>query len=44
MIWFGSIEIFQEPNLFIQSMKLKNTLPRIQGGELITYLGLEYFV
>lgn len=44
VIWFGSTEIFLEPNLFIQPMKLKNTLPRIHSGQLITRLGLEYYV
>jgi myo-inositol-1-phosphate synthase len=32
-----------EHDLFIQSMKLKNTLRHIMGQELITHLGLEYY-
>jgi hypothetical protein len=32
-----------ENDLFIQSMKLKNTLRHLKGGELITHLGLEYY-
>jgi myo-inositol-1-phosphate synthase len=32
-----------EHDLFIQSMKLKNTLRHIAGEELITHLGLEYY-
>jgi myo-inositol-1-phosphate synthase len=31
------------PGLFIQSMKLKNTLRHIMGADLITHLGLEYY-
>ena len=29
--------------LFIQLMKLKNTLRHLKGEELITHLGLEYY-
>jgi myo-inositol-1-phosphate synthase len=32
-----------EHDLFIQSMKLKNTLRHIAGAELVTHLGLEYY-
>jgi myo-inositol-1-phosphate synthase len=32
-----------EHDLFIQSMKLKNTLRHLQGEDLITHLGLEYY-
>lgn len=32
-----------EHDLFIQSMKMKNTLRHIKGEELITHLGLEYY-
>jgi myo-inositol-1-phosphate synthase len=32
-----------EHDLFIQSMKLKNTLRHLQGETLITHLGLEYY-
>jgi len=32
-----------ENDLFIQSMKLKNTLRHIMGADLITHLGLEYY-
>ena len=32
-----------EHDLFIQSMKLKNTLRHIMGADLITHLGLEYY-
>ena len=35
--------LYPEPDLFIQSMKLKNTLRHIMGQELITHLGLEYY-
>ncbi len=35
--------LYPEHDLFIQSMKLKNTLRHIQGAELITHLGLEYY-
>jgi myo-inositol-1-phosphate synthase len=32
-----------EHDLFVQSMKLKNTLRHIMGEDLITHLGLEYY-
>jgi myo-inositol-1-phosphate synthase len=35
--------LYPEHDLFIQSMKLKNTLRHIMGRELITHLGLEYY-
>lgn len=35
--------LYPEHDLFIQSMKLKNTLRYIKGEELITHLGLEYY-
>ncbi len=35
--------LYPEHDLFIQSMKLKNTLRHIQGEDLITHLGLEYY-
>ena len=35
--------LYPEHDLFIQSMKLKNTLRHIKGAELITHLGLEYY-
>ncbi|HEX4804097.1 MAG TPA: inositol-3-phosphate synthase [Myxococcaceae bacterium] len=35
--------LYPEHDLFIQSMKLKNTLRHLQGEELITHLGLEYY-
>jgi len=36
-------ELYPEHDLFIQSMKLKNTLRWIMGEELITHLGSEYY-
>ncbi len=36
-------EIYPEHDLFIQLMKLKNTLRYIKGEDLITHLGLEYY-
>jgi len=36
-------ELYPEHDLFIQLMKLKNTLRFIQGEELITHLGQEYY-
>jgi myo-inositol-1-phosphate synthase len=36
-------EVYPEHDLFIQLMKLKNTLRHMQGEELITHLGLEYY-
>jgi myo-inositol-1-phosphate synthase len=35
--------LYPEHDLFIQSMKLKNTLRHLQGETLITHLGLEYY-
>jgi myo-inositol-1-phosphate synthase len=35
--------LYPEHDLFIQSMKLKNTLRHLQGEALITHLGLEYY-
>jgi myo-inositol-1-phosphate synthase len=35
--------LYPEHDLFIQQMKLKNTLRHIMGQELITHLGLEYY-
>ncbi|OQY28369.1 MAG: inositol-3-phosphate synthase [Candidatus Cloacimonetes bacterium 4572_55] len=36
-------EIYPEHDLFIQLMKLKNTLRHLRGETLITHLGLEYY-
>ncbi|HUV35769.1 MAG TPA: inositol-3-phosphate synthase [Patescibacteria group bacterium] len=36
-------ELYPEHDLFIQLMKLKNTLRFIQGEDLITHLGEEYY-
>ncbi len=35
--------VYPEHDLFIQSMKMKNTLRHIVGEDLITHLGLEYY-
>src|SRR5881398_1498299 len=35
--------LYPEHDLFIQSMKLKNTLRHVKGEDLITHLGLEYY-
>jgi myo-inositol-1-phosphate synthase len=35
--------IYAEHDLFIQLMKLKNTLRHLKGEDLITHLGLEYY-
>ena len=35
--------LYPEHDLFIQLMKLKNTLRHLRGVELITHLGLEYY-
>ena len=35
--------LYPEHDLFIQSMKLKNTLRHIMGEDLITHLGQEYY-
>ena len=37
------VGLYPEHDLFIQSMKLKNTLRHIGGEDLITHLGLEYY-
>jgi myo-inositol-1-phosphate synthase len=36
-------EVYPEHDIFIQLMKLKNTLRWIRGEDLITHLGLEYY-
>jgi myo-inositol-1-phosphate synthase len=36
-------ELYPEHDIFIQLMKLKNTLRWMKGEELITHLGLEYY-
>jgi len=36
-------DIYPEHDLFIQLIKLKNTLRYLKGEELITHLGLEYY-
>jgi myo-inositol-1-phosphate synthase len=36
-------DLYPEHDLFIQLMKLKNTLRYLRGEELITHLGLEYY-
>ena len=36
-------DIYPEHDLFIQLMKLKNTLRHLRGEDLITHLGLEYY-
>jgi myo-inositol-1-phosphate synthase len=35
--------LYPEHDLFIQSMKLKNTLRHLRGEDMITHLGLEYY-
>ena len=35
--------VYPEHDVFIQSMKLKNTLRHIMGEDLITHLGLDYY-
>jgi len=35
--------LYPEHDLFIQLMKLKNTLRFLKGEELITHLGQEYY-
>ncbi|MCE9626260.1 MAG: inositol-3-phosphate synthase, partial [Deltaproteobacteria bacterium] len=35
--------LYPEHNLFIQEMKLKNTLRYMMGEEQITHLGLDYY-
>ncbi len=37
-------EVYPEHDLFIQQMKLKNTLRFLMGEEPITHLGLEYYL
>ena len=36
-------ELYPEHDLFVQQMKLKNTLRALMGEELITHLGLDYY-
>jgi len=36
-------ELYPENDIFIQLMKLKNTLRYLRGEDLITHLGLEYY-
>ncbi len=36
-------ELYPEHDLFIQHMKLKNTLRHLMGEEAITHLGIEYY-
>jgi len=36
-------QLYPEHDLFIQLMKLKNTLRYLRGEEMITHLGLEYY-
>jgi myo-inositol-1-phosphate synthase len=36
-------ELYPEHDLFIQHMKLKNTLRAVMGEDLITHLGLDYY-
>ena len=36
-------ELYPEHDLFIQMMKLKNTLRHMRGEDLITHLGVEYY-
>jgi myo-inositol-1-phosphate synthase len=38
-----SADLYPEHDLFIQLMKLKNTLRYTKGDELITHLGAEYY-
>jgi myo-inositol-1-phosphate synthase len=38
-----SSTVYPEHDLFIQLMKLKNTLRHLRGEDLITHLGLEYY-
>ena len=35
--------LYAEHDLFIQTMKMKNTLRHLRGEDLITHLGLEYY-
>jgi myo-inositol-1-phosphate synthase len=36
-------ELYPEHDLFIQQMKLKNTLRTIMGEEVIHHIGLDYY-
>jgi myo-inositol-1-phosphate synthase len=36
--------LYPEHDLFIQQMKLKNTLRWLMGEEQITHLGLDYYL
>jgi myo-inositol-1-phosphate synthase len=36
--------LYPEHDLFIQQIKLKNTLRYLMGEEQITHLGIEYYV
>jgi myo-inositol-1-phosphate synthase len=36
--------LYPEHDLFIQSMKLKNTLRYLMGEEQITHFGLDYYM
>ena len=36
-------KLYPEHDIFIQLMKLKNTLRHLRGEDLITHLGLEYY-
>ena len=36
-------ELYPEYGVFIQLMKLKNTLKTIRGEDLITHLSLDYY-
>ena len=36
-------KVYPEHDIFIQLMKLKNTLRWMRGEDLITHLGLEYY-
>ncbi len=36
-------DLYPEHDLFIQLMKLKNTLRFLKGEDLITHLGLDYY-
>ena len=36
-------ELYPEHDIFIQLMKLKNTLRYLKGEEMITHLGVEYY-
>ena len=38
-----ALGLYPEHDLFIQTMKLKNTLRHVMGHELITHPGLEYY-